>query len=303
MFAVILVGLFVLIAVVLFVIAKPMKSIGSAIAGGVLIVVSAFVLLFSSFYTQGVGEAKVVVNFDGTIAGENLNPGVGWKAPWQNFSEWDLFSQNLTYAGDNTGAPQYTGGVVTGAEVSSSVARGAQTNFDLSITYSVDPEAVKALYSEFKTQERFTKQIVEQKVLSVVRDIPTKYTPVEFRGEKRGEASDAMLTALDEALNKYGVDVSVVSLQNIRFTEEVENSIKLVEVAQQKEAEAQANLRATEVSAQAQVVEATATAEANRLLTQSLTPEVLQQKYIDALKKGTVYVVPAGSTPLITTSK
>ena len=48
-------------------------------------------------------------------------------------------------------------------------------------------------------------------------------------------------------------------------------------------------------------------AEANRILTQSLTDEVLQQRYIDALKSigkdGNLVVVPQGSTPMVNVGK
>lgn len=284
------------------------------IVGGVGLGLTVLFLSFATVFTQGVGEAKVIVNVDGTIAGEKLDPGFGIKAPWQDTVDFDLFSQEALFAGNGEGTPSYSGGTVTGYEITSAVARGAQTNFDLSVVYSLDAEVVTEIYSEFRNQERFTKQVIEKTILSVARDIPTAYTPVEFRGDKRGEATDRMLAALDERLSVYGVQVDLVNLQNVRYTDEVETSIKSVEVAQQKEEEAAANLRATEISAQAQIVEAEAraqaeiaaaqgTAEANRLLTQSLTPEVLTNKYLEAIKNGTTFVVPEGSTPFVQVQK
>lgn len=55
--------------------------------------------------------------------------------------------------------------------------------------------------------------------------------------------------------------------------------------------------------ANANIAEAEGQAEANRFLTESLSPEILTQRYIDALNEGTVFVVPEGSTPLVTTTK
>ncbi len=72
-----------------------------------------------------------------------------------------------------------------------------------------------------------------------------------------------------------------------------------MEVAQQHEAEAEADLRVTQVSAQARVVEAQAEADANRLLSELLTPQVLEQRRIEAMREGTVFVVPEGATPLV----
>lgn len=281
------------------------------LAGGALGAVLGVVLVGASIvYTQSVGQARVIINLGGTVAGTNDEPGFGFKAPWQRTSDWDLFAQTATYAGNQDGTPSYTGGEINGYEVTSSVSGGAQTNFDLSVTYNLSGDGVEDLYHDYRSQERFTKQVVEPKILAVVRDVPTAYKPVDFRGEQRGAATQDMLDDLNTALNGYGVTVTLVNLQNITFTDEVEQSIKNVEVAQQKEAEAQANLRAAEVDAQQQVVRAqaeadaavasaTGQAEANRLLSESLSPQVLQQRYIDALAAGTVFVVPEGSTPLV----
>lgn len=287
---------------------------GPAVVGAVVALLATGVLSFFAFtYGQTVGQAKVVLNPGGTIARQDVTPGFSPRLPWQNTSTWDLFSQTLTFAGNrDDGAPEYTGGQINGYEITSSVARGAQTNLDVQVVYSLDGDKVEELYRQFRSQERFTKQVVEPKVLAVIRTVPTSYTPVEFRGEKRGEATDRILDGLNKALNSYGISVSQVNLQSIRYTESVEDSIKAVEVAQQGEAEQQAKLRAATVEAQQKVVQAQATADAARIAAQgqadanatlaaSLTPQVLQQRYIDALKEGTIYVVPEGSTPFVQT--
>lgn len=267
--------------------------------------------LLASVYNQSVGTARVIINAGGTISHTDETPGFGFKAPWQKAVDFDLFSQELKFAGNGEGAPDYTGGSVNGQQVTVSVKGGAQSNVDVSVTYSLDSNAVEGIYKEYRSQERFNQQVVVPTTLNTIRGVPSEYTPVQFRGEKRGEAQDKMIEALNNRLESKGINVTNVNIQDIRFTDEVEGSIKAVEVAQQKEAEAQANLRATEVSAQAQVVEAQAEAdaaiakaqgdaEANRLLSESLTPQVLQQRYIEAISKaGTVIVGEGTGSPLI----
>jgi regulator of protease activity HflC (stomatin/prohibitin superfamily) len=292
-----------LVAVVAFIMFAKIRETFLAIVGAVALLVGLGMLVSTMVFTQDRGEAKVIVNFDGTIAGEKLDTGFGVKAPWQKVVNFDVFQQEVLFAGEGNEAPSYSGGEVSGAEVTAAVARGAQSFVDLQVVYSLDPKAVTDVYTSYRDQERFTRQIVLPNILSSMRDVPSAYTPVEFRGEKRGEATEALLKTMNQKLEKYGVDVSSVNLQDIRFTAEVEQSIKDVEVAQQTEEKAKATLRATEVSAQAQVVEAQAKADANRLLTESLTPEILQSRYLDSLKEGTVFVVEAGSTPLLQLQK
>jgi regulator of protease activity HflC (stomatin/prohibitin superfamily) len=280
----------------------------SGIIGVVLILLAIVGIFISSFYRVSQGEAKVVVNYDGTVASQISTPGAGFKAPWQKFVDFDTFSQTATYAGGGDGAPDYTGGKVQGAEVTASVAGGAQANVDLSVTYSLDPAKVTDIYKQFRSQENFTSQIINNQILSTFRDVPSAYTPVEFRGEKRGEATEKATEDLQKKLDKYGVTVQQVAIQDIRYTDTVEESIKNVEVAQQKEEQAQAELRATEVSAQAQVVEAQAQADANGILNSNpLSDTSIQQKYVEALreagKNGGLIVVPEGSTPILNTGK
>lgn len=283
--------------------ARLAKRIFRGISAGFVALAGLF-MVFSMVFTQGVGEAKVVVNLDGTIAGEKLTPGFGVKAPWQETVDFDLFSQELLYAGSDE-APSYSGGQVNGKEITISVGGldGGSTaaNLDASIVYSLDAGVVTELYSNYKSQERFTKQVVEKTILSIVRQVPSSYTANEFRGPKKQEASDEMQKQMNERLNKLGIEVEFVNLQAPRFSEAVETALSKIEEANQKVQEAEATQRTRIVEAETKRIEAQGVADANAILNTTLTPEVLQQKYIDALKEGTIYVVPDGSTPFIGT--
>jgi len=301
LFATVIIIILALVAIIALGIAITGKSGVAGVVGALALIIGGVVLIFSTLFFQGQGQARVLVNADGTIAGQKLEAGSGWKAPWVSFNKWDLFSQEASYIGG--GDTDYSGGAVNGPQITTSVANGAQVNLDLSVVYSLDADKVIPLYKQFKSQERFTKQVVESAIRSVTRDIPSQYSAVDFRGEKRGEAQAKIQKALAERLDKYGVNIDVVNLQEVRYSADVEASLKAVEVAEQEAKKAEAQLRATKISAQAKVVEAQAQADANNLLTKSLSPQILQQRYIDQLGKGTVYVVPEGSTPLVGAAK
>lgn len=276
-------------------------------ATGALLAAGAGLLLFfgSILVSNGVGEAKVFTNPDGTIAFTQTAPGFTQKAPWQDYSDFDLFSQEVLYAGGAGNAPVYSGGTVSGAEVTVAVGGlnggSTQANLDISVTYSLDADAAESIYIKYKSQERFTKQVIEKTVLSVIRQVPGAYTATEFRGEARQAAADKILKLLNEKLNDLGVTVDFVNLQDIRYPENVEAALADVEAANQAALKAEANQRTALVDAETKRIEAQGVADANEILTISLTPEILQQKYIDALGEGTVYVVPDGSTPFVGT--
>jgi len=307
LFGTIIIGIAVIVAIFGIVMFIKSRDAFFGIFGGIGVLVAIVALIFTTVVFNGEGEAKVVRNFDRTVAGDITEPGTSVKAPWQNLVQFDTFNQTATYAGSGDATPKYTKGEVQGSEVTAAVKGGAQANVDLAVTYNIDPAKVTDIYKQFRSQENFTNQVINNQILAVFRDIPAAYSPVEFRGEKRGEATKAATDELNKRLDDYGVTVNLVAIQDIRFTEQVEESIKQVEVAQQKEEQAQADLRATEVSAQAQVVEAQAEADANRLRSDSITPELIEanrvEAYREAAKNGGLIVVPEGSQPIVGTAK
>lgn len=300
---------FIAIAVAMFNRDMRFAAVIAALVAGIAAAVSLF---FSTFYANGVGEAKVWVNsVDRTVVGSTSEPGSGFRAPWVDSIDFDLFSQEVKFAGAQDAAPSYAGGTVNGAEVTVSVGGvsggSTQGNADVFVTYSIDPAAVVDIYSEYKTQERFTEQIIVKQILSTARQVPADYSATEFRGTKRADAETAILDRLNERLTDYGVEVSSVTIQDVRYPEAVENALKDVEVANQKQQKAEAELKAAEVAAQQKVVEAQAEADANAVLAQSLTAPVLQQRYLDTLaklaKEGNLVVVPEGFNGLVNVTK
>lgn len=309
--------------------------------GAALLVLGGFAFLPSVLYSQGAGQANVIVNFGGSVAGVDVTTGWGVKAPWQRTEEWDLRNIPATYAGSGDSAPSYTNGVIQGNEVTVSLGR-VQPNVDIQFSYSLEPnvENLKRLYNEYRTQESFTQQVIQPVLLSSTREAPSNVrplsadeqdedaeetpeiaqtpgvlTPVQFRGEYRDDVAAEIRRMTNLEFEDFFVVVERVELQDIRFSTQVEESLVAVEAAQQRVQEAEANLRATEIEAQAQVVQAeqgasaaiakaTGEAEANRLLAASLTPEIIESRRIEALKEaGAVYVVPDGSTPFVQIQK
>lgn len=273
---------------------------------------AAVCMFFATFYANGVGEAKVLVNsIDRTVVGTIEEPGSGFKEPWVDFVEFDLFSQELIYAGKGGDAPSYSGGSVNGAEVTVAVggASGGSTqgNVDISVTYSLDAASVQDVYTSYRSQERFTKQVIEKTILSTIRAVPSQYSATEFRGERRAEAAETIAAVLDEKFKTLGVEVEFVNIQNVTYPDEVEAALKDVEVSNQKQQKAEAELRAAEIAAQQKVVEAQGEADANDVLAASLSPQILQQRYLETLRKlagaGNLVVVPEGFNGLVNVTK
>ncbi len=135
-----------------------------------------------------------------------------------------------------------------------------------------------------------------------MRNIPAKYNTLELLNG-REQASNDIKDALSKRWESQGVIVESVSLQEIRYSDEVKARFDAAQAARIEVEKAKAELEATQVSAQQKVVQAQAEADANAILNSTLTEAILQQRYLDTLKElaaaGNLVVVPEGFNGLV----
>ena len=276
--------------------AIPAKFFG--ITGGVLIAVFLVLLAPQTFYTQDIGESKVQVSWTGELVGQSTTPGVHLKAPWVSALTFDVRNNLVAYVG--TGDVNYSGNATTGPQITFQDAEGVTGNMDLTVRYSLQPDAVLNLYSEYQTQEAFVSKVVSETVRSEARKATSSRTTIQVYSE-RAALNTEILLALEEKLSPLGVNIEDVAVQEIRYSADVVARFDEAQAARIAVDKAEAEQAAAIVQAETKVIEAQGQADANAILEQSLSPEVLTQKYIDALREsGQVYIVPEGSTPFIT---
>jgi regulator of protease activity HflC (stomatin/prohibitin superfamily) len=307
-FTVVLIVVFAVAAVVLAVIGSRLASrphvLGAVGAGGFAIVL----LFFNSSYTQDVGEAVVLRSITGELAGQSTTPGLHLKAPWVETIVYDTRNNTISYVG--TGETNNSGGSAQGPQITFQDKEGVTGNLDIVVRYSIVPDAVTDLYSEYRTQEDFVNRVITNDVRSLTRDAPARYGTLEVFTNRPQIAAD-IRDQLSGRWQEQGVTVEEVSLQEIRYSDDVKARFDEAQAARIAVDRARAEQETARVEAETRVVGAHGEADANRILSQgeadanrilseSLTDEVLRQRYIDAIGRGsTVYVVPEGSSPLV----
>lgn len=268
------------------------------IAFGVALVVSLGALFFASFYTNDEGQAKVLRSFTGQVQGQITESGAGFKAPWQKMINYDIRNQQVVF----TGTKDDKGGDVQRAQVTVQDREGVSANIDISVRYSIKPDAVSSIYKQYGSQENFISKFIENDIRAGVRTVPTQYGTLELLNG-RAEVEQKITAYLEERWTEKGVLVDSVSLQEIRYSDEVQQRFADAQNARTEVEKAKAELEATEVSAQQKIVQAEAEAEANRKLAASLTEPILKQRYLDTLgtlsKGGNLVVVPEGFNGLV----
>ena len=266
-------------------------------AGSILAIVGIAVCGFNCVYTQDAGEVNVIRNFGGSIAGYGAEPGIHFKAPWQDTVTYDIRNNVVSFIKDGT--EDYFGGSANGPQVTVNDSAGASANIDIQVNYSLSPEAAIELYKNYGTQENFVRNVVAVDVRSVPRELSGQFTTIEML-TNRGEFSRTIQEALAEKWADDGLIVEQVTVQDVRYSQSIIDSYTNAQVSDVERQRAENQQAVAEIEAETKVISAQGESDANEVLTQSLSPEILYYQYIQALNNaGGIYVVPDDSNSLI----
>lgn len=269
-----------------------------------MISAGAIVVAISCIYPQDPREVVVVRNFGGSLAGYTSEAGFHTKLPWQDTISYDTSNNLINLYRD----AEYTtnGGSAEGACVSINDAGGAGADVDLQVIYSFNGDAALQLYRDYGSQENFTKNYILNDVRAVAREVAGKYDTITML-TNRGDFTNGVQKALSDKWEPLGLTVESVSVQDVRYPDEITNKYAEAQAAEVDKAKAENEQKTAQVEAETKKIQAQGEKEANDILSQSLTDQVIQQHYLDTLKSlgetGNVVVVPEGSTPIISANK
>jgi regulator of protease activity HflC (stomatin/prohibitin superfamily) len=266
----------------------------------VFLVLGILFTIFSSTFSVDTGSSAVLKSWSGTV---NETPvveaGFHTKAPWEDVITWDVRNQNVMFTGNGT--TTHDGQTVAGAELSFTDKDGVSGNMDIQVVYSIQADKTVELTNDYSNQEAFAVTVVENDVKSLPRDAIAKYSTINVFNQRDQLRTD-IAEGLKAAWADKGIILDNINIQGIRYPEDVNQRFKDAQNAQtdlvKADTQAKIDKTAADGAAAAAIAKATGEAEANRLLAQSLTPEVLQQRYIDAIGKAGTIIVPQGFTSL-----
>ncbi|MBR0481166.1 MAG: hypothetical protein IJJ48_01700 [Firmicutes bacterium] len=135
-------------------------------------------------------------------------------------------------------------------------------------------------------------KLVAPNIISVLKNEVGKYKAEELIAN-RSLLEQATQEEISKILNKYGITVSKISIQDIEFNEAFEQVVEQKVAAEQKamtvqnetvqkEEEAKQKVIAAQAEAEATLIKAEAEAKANKLLNESLSPNLISYYKIQA---------------------
>jgi len=302
------------------------------ILGGIIV---AFIF-FKPYVIINSGEVGIKIT-TGKFESEPLNPGFHLFLPViQKVIPVNTRIRLITYSNDmgtelGDGYRGLEGGLKRNKAIPVLDKRGLTVNIDLAVQYSLRAETAPNTIAVWGAS--WEEKIINSKVREVVRDIVGQYT-AEKLPEMRNEIASAIQTKVREkvdALDNQPVVLSSVELRNIVLPSKIKEKIEQVQAAKQdvtieeqkkekakqeaqKEAEiAKGVAERNRIEAQGEAdkirIEAEEQAKANKLISNSLTPALIQLEQIkvqgrfnDALrvnKDAQIFLTPGGAVPNI----
>ena len=168
-----------------------------------------------------------------------------------------------------------------------------------------EKDAAKFLYRYNNTP---LETIIDTDIKKMVEDrfnIETaKYTSTEL-SSKKGEIMEAVKAYVIDYFTDYGITITVlgmkegISYENPAIQAAIDEKFASEQQLVIQQNKNEANIAKAEAEAKALILAAEAQAEANRILAESLTPEILAQLYYEKWDGKLPYIYGADGTPLI----
>lgn len=224
----------------------------------------------SMFYVIESTERAVIFYKFGSTGLDKKNvikPGFNFKAPWNDLYKFDI-TDNLV---------EETIDVLDGS--------GLSINVDVTMNFHLNYDSVGEIYETY--QFDYLRRLVRPVFRSTVRDVMGRYTAEEIYSTKRAEVESLIQEEASEVLRKPGNNIVMKSLliRSITLPAQIKSAIEN-KLQQEQEALAyQYRLEREKSEAERKRIEAKGEADANRIVSNSLTANLLKMRGIEATSK------------------
>lgn len=151
----------------------------------------------------------------------------------------------------------------------------------VNVKYQVDKSNAFKVYKGYKTLDNLNKNIIGNYTQEALNQVCTQYNVIDVLGEKRNAFVEETAKILKEKLAAEGVTLKAVTAKDIDAGEAIEKAISDEAVAKKEVETAKQKQEKAKTEAETKVIEAQGEADANAVLTEQLTPEVLEKMLIE----------------------
>lgn len=272
-----------------------------------IIVIAIITLIAGSMCVERIptGYVGVVYSMNGGVQDEVLYQGWHFVSPTKKITKYSVATEQLYMSQEDTE-------LSPGDESFNVICKDGKMNIDFEMSYSFNPDDVTTVFQKYRGMagEDVVNNIAKGKIRTKISEVTSNYTVLDAYMERKAELNKDIENHLREYLKEFGISVESANITNARVDPQVEKTIterstvaQQLEVEKQKQEkaklEAQTKIIAAEGEAKKKIIEAEAEAERNRVISASLTPELLEKMEMEArLKHGWVSI--QGATTVVT---
>ena len=246
------------------------------------------------------GYVGVVYSAKG-VEQQTISQGWHFMSPLKHVSEFPITQQRVVFsnAPSDYGAKEHADWHIDAP------ANGGTIAINLTVNYNFLPEHVVELYTKFGGMdgESLMESKIQNDIIAYVKEVTPQFSVMQIYSDERAGVNTAITDYLNEKLTaEYGINVSSALIvdaqpddtlmQKIRAKEQAKQDAEIAELNKQTAlAQAETDKVKAQTEADVKMIEAQAEADANKVLSESITPELIQMKEAEArLKHGWVTV-------------
>lgn len=237
--------------------------------------VGVFIAVILSCVAQvGPGEAGVQVLF-GSVQEGVLKSGLNFVNPLVNVETMDIKTQAYTMSSVSDEGQQKNDDAI-----STLSSDGLSLRLDVTIWYRLNEGDAPQVYRTIGLD--YVEKIVRPAIRTALRDVSVGYTATDIYSVKREDFVREVTKNLENAFEGRGIVLERVLLRNVELPEKVRSAIDEKIASEQRAQQMVYVLQKEKQEAERKRVEAQGIADYNRIVSQSITDQVLQLKGIEA---------------------
>ncbi|MGH2575615.1 MAG: prohibitin family protein [Ignavibacteria bacterium] len=247
----------------------------------------ALVLILSAIVQVGPGEVGVQSLF-GSVQDRVLHSGLSIVNPLVDVEKLDIRTQAYTMSSVHDEGQQKSDDAITSLSMD-----GLSLKLDLTVWYRLSESDAPQVYRTIGTD--YVEKIVRPAIRTSIRDVSVSYSATDIYSIKREDFVRDVTKNLEGAFTGRGIILERVLLRNVELPEKVRMAIDEKIAAEQRAQQMVYVLQKERQEAERKRVEAQGISDYNKIVSQSITDQVLQLKGIEA----TLELAKSGNSKMI----
>lgn len=277
-----MIGLVIFLVIVVIVITSLKRTAGSneklsklfGIIRSIAYVCIVLVIIFSSIVEVGPGEVGVQTLF-GSVQERVLYSGLSIVNPLVQVEKMDVKTQAYTMS-----TAQDEGNIKGDDAIWALSMDGLTIKLDVTVWYRLNDADAPQVYRTIGVD--YVDKIVRPAIRTALRDISVLYSATDIYSVKRGDFVTGVTANIEEAFKGRGIILERVLLRNVELPDKVRSAIDEKIAAEQKAQQMVYVLQKEKQEAERKAIEAQGISNYNKIVSQSITDQVLQLKGIEA---------------------